>query len=230
MIITFISDTHCKHNQIAQYLTGGDLIVHTGDFCSVGYKHEVEDFCKWFSKLNNYTNKIFIAGNHDGLFEKDLETALNIVYKYNNIIYLQDTFIVIDGIKIYGSPWQPHFMDWAFNLPRGGSELEEKWAKIPENTDILLTHTPPSHILDTNKDYYNIGCERLRERIKVVQPKIHAFGHIHTNRGYIDKVWDSGNITHFINSVIMNDINITNYKPFTIDWNKETNEIIFLSY
>ena len=36
-----------------------------------------------------------------------------------NCIYLQDSTTQIYGLKIYGTPWQPEFCGWAFNLPRG---------------------------------------------------------------------------------------------------------------
>src|SRR3546814_5642071 len=37
------------------------------------------------------------------------------------------------GLKFYGSPCQPEFCDWAFNLPIGPS-LKEKWERIPDDT------------------------------------------------------------------------------------------------
>ena len=64
--ITFMSDTHTKHNQITKNLPGGDILIHAGDMSSMGYKHEIENFCKWFDGLDNYDTKVFIAGNHDG--------------------------------------------------------------------------------------------------------------------------------------------------------------------
>ena len=65
MKITFISDTHNKHKQITEHLPGGDLLIHAGDISSRGYKHEIQEFCKWFNSLENYTVKTFIAGNHE---------------------------------------------------------------------------------------------------------------------------------------------------------------------
>ncbi|MCK4490026.1 MAG: hypothetical protein KAU23_07180 [Anaerolineales bacterium] len=50
--------------------------------------------------------------------------------------------MIIDGTKFYGSPWQPWFYDWAFNLQRG-PEIRSKWELIPEGIDILITHGPP---------------------------------------------------------------------------------------
>jgi hypothetical protein len=42
--------------------------------------------------------------------------------------------IVVSSI---GTPWQPEFGGWAFNLPRGQHCLD-KWERIPEDTDILV--------------------------------------------------------------------------------------------
>ena len=220
--ITFISDSHSKHKQLLNHLPGGDLIVHAGDLTSVGFKHEIEDFCKWFEKLK-YSNKVFIAGNHDHGFERDHNSAYEIVKKYK-INYLQDSMIEIDGINIWGSPWQPEFCNWAFNLPRNGWQLAEKWNYIPEDTDILITHGPPFGCLDiVNGRKENIGCELLTERLKIVKPKIHVYGHIHSGYGY---KFD-GN-THYFNASVLNEKYEYTNKPLTIDWNKETNEITFL--
>jgi hypothetical protein len=142
---------------------------------------------------------------------------------YDGLTYLQDNTTEIDGVKIYGSPWQPEFYDWAFNLPRMGWELEQKWADIPLDTDILITHGPAWGHLDTVKGTsVPLGCELLTERIKVVKPKIHVCGHIHTGYGY---KFDGD--THFFNAAVLNEQYNFTQKPFTFDWNPETNEIEF---
>ncbi len=105
--------------------------------------------------------------------------------------------VEIDGLKIYGSPWQPRFYDWAFNLNRG-AELEEKWRLIPPDTDVLITHGPPHGILDeVERQYYieNTGCEELRKRVEMICPKLHVFGHIHCGYGQIEKFG-----TEFVNA------------------------------
>jgi len=58
-----------------------------------------------------------------------------------NCTYLEDSGTVINGIRIWGSPWQPWFCDWAFNVERG--ELMKYWKLIPTDTDVLMTHGPP---------------------------------------------------------------------------------------
>lgn len=229
MIITFISDTHSKHNKITQDLIGGDLLVHSGDLSSVGKEHEIRKFFKWFNSLNNYTYKVFIPGNHDRYFELFPDTVRNLVAQYPNIIMLKDTEVILDGVKIYGSPWQPEFCDWSFNLPANSKELERVWSFIPEDTDILLTHGPVFGTLDrVLGDYINLGCEKLKERMAIVQPKLHCCGHIHSARGYMPRGYDSGNYTHHFNACVLDEQYNYAYKPMTIDWNKETNDVIFI--
>ncbi|MCY7348663.1 MAG: hypothetical protein LH614_20935, partial [Pyrinomonadaceae bacterium] len=107
----------------------------------------------------------------------------------SSIHYLQDSFVEIENLKIYGSPWQPRFFDWAFNLMRG-AELARKWKLIPDKVDILITHGPPFGILDeVPRQYFieNTGCEELRKRVEEVRPKLHIFGHIHCGYGETEK-------------------------------------------
>ncbi len=80
MRITVISDTHNKHKQITADLPGGDLLLHSGDLTSMGYEHEIREFCKWFNNIEGYTHKVFIAGNHDWGFQDNVEKANSISY------------------------------------------------------------------------------------------------------------------------------------------------------
>lgn len=192
MEITFISDTHNIHNELNEDLVGGPLLIHCGDVSGRGSKREIDEFIDWFSSLP-YTHKIFIAGNHDFLFER--ENIKESIRLPKGVHYLHDSHIIIEGIKIYGTPWQPWFYDWAFNLPRNGTELKEKFDLIPKDTDILISHTPPSGILDLVTRGYNVGCEALKNRILEINPKINCFGHIHEAYGH-----EFINGTHYINA------------------------------
>jgi hypothetical protein len=129
-------------------------------------------------------------------------------------------------VKIYGSPWQPEFYSWAFNLPKGGPGLMSKWEAIPKDTDILVTHCPPQDHLDTSGPPYNeghLGCALLREKVDEQPPKIMVFGHIHGSYGY-----KFHNGTHFFNASILDERYDYVNKPVTFNWNPETNEIIFI--
>lgn len=190
MKFTVISDTHNKHAGLE--LGSGDVLLHCGDFSGRGTAQQIIDFNEWLGGLN-FKHKIVIAGNHDFMFEKEPDKAQELL---SNAAYLQDSSIVIDGIKIYGSPWQPWFFDWAFNLKRG-AELAAKWAQIPEDTDILMTHGPPMGIGDLTSRGVNAGCEDLLNRINEINPKVHCFGHIHEDSG----IWEIKG-TKFINASI----------------------------
>jgi predicted phosphodiesterase len=229
MRITLLSDTHNKHHQITKDLPGGDLIVHGGDLSSRGYPHEITAFCKWYDGLDNYNHKVFISGNHDFLFENRRDDAAQIVNSYKNITYLQDDFVSIgEGYepqaKIYGSPWQPEFCNWAFNLPRNGIGLQKAWNAIPDDTDILITHGPPYGILDTVLGLPDrLGCEVLANRVSILKPKIHIFGHIHSGNGYYFDGY-----THYFNASVLNERYEYEYKPVTFDWDPKTNTVTFL--
>jgi len=241
MRITLISDTHTKHDELdweKTDLPGGDLLIHAGDIMNSGYNaSDITNFCKWFDGLEQYHHKIFIAGNHDRLFENQPEKAMEIVNSYKWIDYLQDDWLQVGDAdahdanvktaKIYGSPWQPEFYNWAFNLPRQGKELEAKWAAIPTDTDILITHGPAQGHLDMSGPPYNepnLGCPLLRNHIDMVsRPKIHVCGHIHGGYGY---KFDGQ--THFFNASILNERYEYVNKPVTFDWNPETNEVTFI--
>ncbi len=232
--ITFISDTHNKHKQITSHLPGGDILIHSGDISTMGYPREIKDFCKWFNGIEGYTHKIFIAGNHDWGFINHIDKVNDILEKYDDITYLQDDLYLAgqdetdynDMIKIYGSPWQPEFYNWAFNLPRNGWELWQKWSDIPVDTDILITHGPAYGFVDKVIGRpENLGCELLAERIKTIKPKIHVCGHIHSGRGII---FNDG--TLYINASVLDEQYNYTKKPFTIDFDFETNEWDVINY
>ena len=99
-----------------------------------------------------------------------------------NCKYLQDEGCKIEGFHFWGSPWQPEFGRWAFNLPRG-EKLREKWDEIPDNTDVLITHSPPYGIKDLVVTGKHEGCEELLKVVFRIKPKLHIFGHIHEDYG-----------------------------------------------
>ncbi len=205
MRIVCISDTHNCNRQID--VPDGDLLIHSGDATITGTVEEIKLFSKWFALLP-HKHKIFVAGNHDWLFERNDELARSLLDK--NTTYLRDSSVEIEGIKIYGSPWQPRFFDWAFNLMRG-PELAEKWRLIPDDVDILITHGPPHGILDEVPRQWgieNTGCEELRKRVDDISAKgnlkLHVFGHIHCGHGRFDL-----NGTTFINASVCDE----DYRP-----------------
>jgi|688.fasta_scaffold11878_12 Icc-related predicted phosphoesterase len=232
MKITFISDTHAKHNQVTSSLPGGDVLIHAGDISNKGYRTEIQDFIKWFSTIENYTHKIFIAGNHDFGCQDEVLAVQELLRLNPGSEYLYDDMFLIgdesadydDMVKVWGSPWQPEFYNWAFNLPRQGAELKEVWNMIPSDVDILITHGPPYGHLDyVAYSKQNVGCELLRDRIDLIKPKIHVFGHIHSSYGY-----KFDGTTHFFNAAVLDERYNFTQKPLSVEWDPKTNELNFV--
>jgi Icc-related predicted phosphoesterase len=174
--IVAMSDTHGFHESIN--IPAGDILVYAGDLTHRGEIMEVKRFNHFLGTLPHPV-KIIIAGNHDFCFESDSKAS---AAQLTNGIYLQDTAVTIEGIRFYGSPWQPWFYDWAFNLQRG-PEIREKWDLIPEDTDVLVTHGPPFSHGDRTARGEHVGCQDLLEAIERIKPKVHIFGHIHEGYG-----------------------------------------------
>lgn len=179
MRIVCISDTHARHRQLS--IPEGDLLIHAGDLTRRGSREDVRDFDDWLGSLA-HPHKVVIAGNHDFCFEKDPAARQWITHA----TYLQDEAIEIGGLRLYGSPWQPRFFDWAFNLDRG-EPLREVWSRIPAETDVLITHGPPFGVLDRTSRGLRVGCEELFAAVQRIRPRLHVFGHIHEGAGRVDR-------------------------------------------
>ena len=183
MKILHISDTHGCHRRLHD-LPQADIVVHSGDFTMNGSEQEALDFMNWFCDLP-YPQKIFICGNHDEYLYGATIDGLD-----GNVHYLCNSGIEIEGLKFYGVPM---FMGDCIT-----DRQTRHYANIPDDTDILITHTPPFGILDFD-DNINYGSEELLSRISVVRPRLNLFGHIHARHGI--KVFNG--IT-FSNGAIMN--------------------------
>lgn len=157
----------------------GDVLITAGDICGYGTLDELKVFDDFLSGLP-HPHKLLIAGNHDWPFARVDPSEAKLLVK--NAIYLMDSGIEIEGIKFWGSPWQPEFFNWAFNLPRG-PKLAKVWSQISDDTDVLITHGPPYGILDRIYNGDHVGCEELRAALPRVRPRAHVFGHIHEDYG-----------------------------------------------
>lgn len=202
--VVLISDTHMKIHTIN--FPKGDILIHSGDLTFRGNVPEINTELEKLSKLD-FKHKILVAGNHDWLFQREPNLA-RLMCKQHGITYLEDSMVEVEGLKIYGSPWQPDFCDWAFNLYTN-ADLQEKWAMIPEKIDILVTHCPPYLIRDMTPMREHVGCEDLMNRIQIIKPKLHSFGHIHHDYGT-----QSFNDTLFVNASTCDE----GYKPVNKPW------------
>lgn len=203
--IACISDTHTQHNAVD--IPECDILIHAGDWSYTGKTIDVSELDYWFGKLKKkglVKEVVAIAGNHDWIAETNPSLTKSL---FTNCIYLNEEPAEVMGLKFYGSPVQPEFHNWAFNRKRG-AELARHWAKIPDDTQVLVTHGPPWGILD--KVWYQpynkltgpdpLGCEELMKRVDQLEHlKLHVFGHIHDSNGqYIDQA--TGKI--FVNAAI----------------------------
>jgi predicted phosphodiesterase len=186
MKIVIISDTHGMHPWLK--MPEGDVLVHAGDWCQdYGSLDEMMRFADWIAE-QAYDAKVVIGGNHD-FPAQDNNARCHEHFRKLGVHYLQDSGVRIAGAMFWGAPWQPEFGNMAFGLPRGGA-LWDKWRRIPQDVDVLITHGPPHGILDNAvppEDLFSqdrlVGCEQLLRRVRQIKPKLHCFGHIHASRG-----------------------------------------------
>lgn len=183
MKILHLSDTHGCHRRLRD-LPEADVVVHSGDFTMTGSEAEAIYFMNWFCDLP-YHHKIFICGNHD-----DCLYGANIDGLDANVHYLCNSGIDIDGIKFYGVPM--YMGDCVTD------RQSRNYARIPDDTDVLITHSPAYGILDFD-DGINYGSEELLDRLSTLNLKAHLFGHIHAQHGLTEQ-----NGVIYSNGAIMN--------------------------
>jgi Icc-related predicted phosphoesterase len=205
MKLVLISDTHTMLDQVR--VPSGDILIHAGDATFDGNKiDQVKQFNDHLGMLKDkFKHIIYVPGNHDFIFQDDEKQGRKIVTNADHILI--DQSVEIEGIKFYGSPWQPWYHDWAFNFPERDLAKSEiaaaKWAEIPEDTQVLITHSPPYKMMDKamnnrrdNGDR-NVGCKALAARLKELPLlKVHVFGHIHEGYGEVQAK------IHFVNASI----------------------------
>lgn len=189
MKLLHLSDTHGCHHRLYD-LPDADVLVHSGDFTLNGSEAEAIDFMNWFCDIP-YRHKIFICGNHDNCLY-----GANIVGLDSNVHYLCNSGIEIEGLKFYGVPM---FMgDCLTDLQ------SNNYARIPADTDILITHSPAFGILDLDNGI-NYGSEELLKAVSKINPQIHLFGHIHSQHGIVSighTVFSNGAISGVDSSVL----------------------------
>lgn len=227
MRIVCISDTHTygEHVDVPE----GDVLIHSGDHTFRGTYGEVHASLKWLESLP-HKHKVVIAGNHDFYFDERFPnghlfrgwtidrkgTVAELLAEFPSVTYLQDSGVMIDGVKFWGSPWQPAFYGWAFNFPENDDHAAAlaKWSEIPDDTQVLVTHGPPAGVLDKVYSWNGdsrAGCPALMERVfKLAKLRLHAFGHLHESYGRAEYVnqSDGADLT-FVNAAI----NTREYEP-----------------
>ncbi|MBF0198101.1 MAG: metallophosphoesterase [Planctomycetes bacterium] len=191
-------------------LPGGDLLLFAGDLTHSGSEKQIKEMLEYLDR-QPYEYIVMIAGNHDFGFENNSICIRELIPK--RIIYLENESCEIEGLNIWGSPYSPWFLDWAFNLARGEA-IRKVWNQIPENTDILITHGPPHGVLDQNQNGECCGCEELLGRAHDIRPRLHLFGHIHEGYGSYEE--KDLNVI-FLNASIESNTSVSN-EPICLEW------------
>lgn len=183
--------------------------MHAGDISYRSSLPEIKDFLDWFGK-QPYSYKIFIAGNHDFFFERQKDTAIRQLLPAG-VLYLKDEAVLIEGLKIWGSPYTPWFFRWAFNKRRG-EPLATHWSHIPPDTDVLLTHGPVYGILDVLLNEQHSGDKDLLRKVMEIKPKVHVCGHIHEAYGSVKRQG-----IRFVNACVLNEQYELANRPISFD-------------
>ncbi|XP_060563586.1 UPF0046 protein K07C11.7-like [Ruditapes philippinarum] len=215
--IVHISDTHMRHDQYLESIPKGDILIHSGDFSafSVGRyfgnksrdrEEMIREINSFFQKLP-FKHRILVAGNHEMSFDREHRQFIE--EQLTEVVYLQDKMVTIEGLNIYGTPWNiKRVVSYARGFAKPKNALDKYWKLIPSETDILVTHLPPEGILDLGKksfagirnlfssnDPCNVcgdvhetkehwGCRGLKRTVfKRVRPTLHLFGHVHEENG-----------------------------------------------
>ena len=241
--LVHVSDTHGARFHDELVIPECDVLIHSGDIGGRTGADELEEFLRWFEQ-QPAKKKIFIAGNHDIILDRKflndragsliseqgakelIAKADALLAKYSNIVYLNDTDYVYEGVKFYGSPITPSFhrQNWAFNADRG-EEIKRYWAKIPGDVNVLITHGPPYGILDLIPESFKAhatedvhrGCDDLLQVMKsrLNSLKLHCFGHIHEGpTGIVTKYITGKKLITFSNgAIISNDYRLVVKSP-----------------
>jgi Icc-related predicted phosphoesterase len=186
------SDTHGKYSDIkekildnVEYYTS-DIFVYAGDFSTNRYHEDTDpasvvsfiNFLNWCWNRELFKSIIFVPGNHDWSEYRFLGYSVKeeLTRQPFNVHYLNNNSACIDNRRFYGTP-ELECEGWAFSHPE--DRLPEYFQRIPDDTEILVTHTPPKGILSSRW-----GSSSLLAKIKKLKKlKIHIFGHIHEENG-----------------------------------------------
>jgi len=191
LALVLISDTHEFHREIT--VPRADLLLCSGDFTMFSRSlRAIVDFNEWLGELP-HRYRVIVPGNH----ETFLQTNASNRSLLSNAVVLINEGVEIEGLRIWGTPVTAGFGP-AFGI-RSAEQRRRLYAKIPNGTDILITHGPPYGILDCSLgSSVHQGDPVLFEAVKRVRPKLHLFGHIHGAHG----IYETENTT-FLNAALL---------------------------
>lgn len=197
----------------------------------IGNLHEYEQTLDMLQSIDADL-KLVIAGNHDISLDEEYYARKGKYMHWENghdedmprkaremwtgerakragVTYLEEgtyTFVLKNGAKlrVYASPYQPEFCDWAFPYKRNEDRYNPSHQCTPNavpiaenpvpdfpNIDVMMTHGPPMGILDTVNNDEHVGCQHLLRAARRCRPRLHCFGHIHEGWGAQRIRWNS---------------------------------------
>lgn len=177
MEIVVVSDLHGKFLEMEHPIPEGDIFIAAGDVTQLGSIEEFVSFNDWLASLP-HEHKFLVPGAHDTWLQELPEAAEKVL---TNCTYLVDKEVIVQGVRFYGTPVQHEFYEFAYTHTRE-AELLPKIQAIPSGTNVLITHVPPKGVRDF-EDGAHVGSQPLIERVLLVKPEIHVFGHVHEQYG-----------------------------------------------
>lgn len=206
MRVVIVSDTHGRHRALGRL--SGDVLIHCGDVDNLfqRYPTPVEAVDRWFGE-QDFAHILCVGGNHDVEVETRVMARLA---PFQNATFLHEAGVEIEGLRFYGVSWVPDLMGHAFFAD--DEMLERAWDRIPDDVDVLITHTPPGGILDVSSRGRPLGCPLLARRLRQIQPQLHCFGHVHASAGQ-RRIGE----TTYVNATSVNSELVVSRPPVVID-------------
>lgn len=222
MVIQAISDLHGFLPDYSEKINC-DIVCICGDIVPLDIQRNSrkseqwlkQEFIPWCESLNT-KHVVFIAGNHDFIFEQSPARIANIFKNDGKIIYLNNNSCEIEGITIYGTPFSQYFGNWAFMTNDEG--LRNVYSKIPEEVDILLSHGAPTLneagiIHQGYQKGKDAGIQELTNAVNARAIKYILCGHIHSGNHHLQDI----NGIKVANVSILDENYMPAYEPLTFE-------------
>ncbi|KAH0353348.1 Metallo-dependent phosphatase, partial [Aureobasidium melanogenum] len=199
-------------------LPSADVLIHCGDLTMIGLPSEYHKTLDMLAAIDAPV-KLIIAGNHDRTLDKTwmknhekmlqgkkwedmYEEAREIWFGEQGRAKREGVRMLEEGVheielkngavlKLYTSPYQPEFYDWAFPYERYEDRYNPASETLSDATNIAVNPIPS--VSDQQLDI--IWCPHLLKAMTRAKPLVHCFGHIHEGWGAETVTWDDVSVT-----------------------------------
>ena len=237
--IVAISDNHgILSKKLREDIGTCDVLLIAGDTADL-YKQKSMDGSKWWYKENflpwlshvDAKHIVMVAGNHDFWLESHADDFRKMI-EGTNITYLENEYVEIDGVTIYGTPLCHKFYNWAFMPSDEKQEEIYKSTMDDRHIDILLAHDAPYGCSDVcfkanwPVEDPHIGSHVLRKvRYKMKKISIQSMSDIITNSSSEVFVIQGGSLTDAIVRIVK-DVTELWCNTANNEWLKEVSDIL----